>query len=53
MARLPWLSDVAPMAAEEAPLVSILFAARDEAEKLPAALQTLLAQDYPGSKSSP
>src|SRR5579863_2569775 len=51
MSRLPWLSDVAPIAfpagAEPAPLVSILFSARDEAEKLPAALATLLAQDYP------
>jgi glycosyltransferase involved in cell wall biosynthesis len=47
MARLPWLSDVTPIAAESAPFVSIIFAARDEAEKLPAAIETLLAQDYP------
>ena len=47
MARLPWLSDVTPIASRDAPLVSIIFAARDEAEKLPAAIQTLLAQDYP------
>ena len=47
MARLPWLSDVTPIASEDAPLVSIIFAARDEAEKLPAAIETLLAQDYP------
>jgi glycosyltransferase involved in cell wall biosynthesis len=47
MAGLPWLSDAAPIASEGAPLVSIVFAARDEAEKLPAAIQTLLAQDYP------
>ena len=47
MAGLPWLSDAAPIASEDAPLVSIVFAARDEAEKLPAAIQTLLAQDYP------
>lgn len=47
MARLPWLSDVAPIISQDAPLVSIIFAARDEAEKLPAALETLLAQDYP------
>ena len=46
MARLPWLSH--PLEGSEAlPFVSILFAARDEAEKLPAAIQTLLAQDYP------
>ena len=47
MARLPWLSDVTPIASPEAPLVSVIFAARDEAEKLPAAIETLLAQDYP------
>jgi glycosyltransferase involved in cell wall biosynthesis len=47
MARLPWLSNVTPIAAQDAPLVSIIFAARDEAEKLPAAMKTLLAQDYP------
>jgi hypothetical protein len=32
---------------EDAPRVSILFSALDEAEKLPAALATFLAQDYP------
>lgn len=49
MSRLPWLSDAAPMAAtaSAAPVVSIIFSARDEAEKLPAALETLLAQNYP------
>jgi hypothetical protein len=47
MARLPWLSDVAPIDSQGAPPVSIIFAARDEAEKLPAAIETLLAQDYP------
>jgi glycosyltransferase involved in cell wall biosynthesis len=47
MARLPWLSDTTPIASANAPLVSIIFAARDEAEKLPAAIKTLLAQDYP------
>ncbi len=47
MARLPWLSDFSPNVSEDAPLVSIIFAARDEAEKLPAAIATLLAQDYP------
>jgi len=34
-------------AAADLPRVSILFSALDEAEKLPAALQTFLAQDYP------
>ncbi len=47
MARLPWLSSVTPAASQVFPPISIIFAARDEAEKLPAAIQTLLAQDYP------
>ncbi len=47
MARLPWLSGVTPNDSPDGPLISILFAARDEAEKLPAAIATLLAQDYP------
>ena len=49
MSRLPWISDVAPITAADpgAPLVSIIFSARDEAEKLPAALETMLAQNYP------
>ncbi len=47
MASLPWLSDIAPADTRNGPLVSIIFAARDEAEKLPAAIETLLAQDYP------
>ncbi len=46
MSRLPRLSDVKPCFADES-FVSVIFAARDEAEKLPAALATLLAQDYP------
>ncbi len=47
MSRLPWLSDAPLFASDGAPLISVIFAARDEAEKLPAAIQTLLAQDYP------
>jgi len=47
MSRLPWLRDAAPLSLQNAPLISVIFAARDEAEKLPAALATLLAQDYP------
>ena len=47
MARLPWLSQSPPLSAETAPLISVIFAARDEAEKLPAAIETLFAQDYP------
>ena len=46
MARLPWLSKVTPISSSDAPMISVIFAARDEAEKLPAALATLLAQDY-------
>src|SRR5271168_5059853 len=47
MARLPWLSDVSPLSSGSAAMISVIFAARDEAEKLPAAIATLLAQDYP------
>src|SRR5277367_1728759 len=47
MSRLPWLSDTLPASSGAAPMVSVIFAARDEAEKLPAALQTMLAQNYP------
>ena len=47
MAGLPWLSDTAPIVDPDGPFVSVIFAARDEAEKLPAAIETLLAQDYP------
>jgi len=45
--RLPWIKDFAPAADADCPRVSILFAARDEEEKLPAALETLSALDYP------
>jgi cellulose synthase/poly-beta-1,6-N-acetylglucosamine synthase-like glycosyltransferase len=41
------LADVAPLGDAECPSVSVIFAARDEAEKLPGALETLLALDYP------
>jgi glycosyltransferase involved in cell wall biosynthesis len=41
------LEDAAPLADADCPAVSILFGARDEAEKLPGALETLLALDYP------
>src|SRR5204862_6415982 len=46
--RLPWIKDFAPVADAECPRISILFAARDEEEKLPAALATLMEIDYPG-----
>src|SRR5712671_7871224 len=45
--RLPWIKDFAPANDAGCPRVSILFAARDEEEKLPAALVTLLEIDYP------
>jgi glycosyltransferase involved in cell wall biosynthesis len=41
------LADVTPLGDAECPRVSILFAARDEARKLPAALESFLALDYP------
>jgi hypothetical protein len=44
---IPSLKSVAPLNDPNCPSVSILFAARDEAEKLPAALETFLALDYP------
>ena len=44
---IPALKSVAPLNDAHCPSVSVLFAARDEAEKLPAALETFLALDYP------
>jgi hypothetical protein len=41
------LGDATPLADADCPTVSILFGARDEAEKLPGALATFLALDYP------
>jgi hypothetical protein len=38
---------IAPAADADCPSISILFAARDETEKLPGALATMLALDYP------
>lgn len=45
--RLPHLREVQPLADADCPSVSILFSARDEALKLPKALATLMALDYP------
>jgi glycosyltransferase involved in cell wall biosynthesis len=45
--RLPRIKDYAPAQDSECPRVSLIFAARDEEEKLPAALATLAALDYP------
>jgi glycosyltransferase involved in cell wall biosynthesis len=46
--RLPWIKDFTPASDADCPRMSILFAARDEEEKLPAALATLMEIDYPG-----
>ena len=45
--RLPWIQDSVPVPDSECPRVSLIFAARDEQEKLPTALATLVAIDYP------
>jgi glycosyltransferase involved in cell wall biosynthesis len=45
--RLPWIKDFAPAADADCPSISLIFAARNEEEKLPAALATLAALDYP------
>ena len=45
--KLPWIKDFSPAENSECPSISLIFAARDEEEKLPAALATLAALDYP------
>jgi len=45
--RLPWVRDFPPARDAECPRISVLFSARDEEEKLPAALRTLMEIDYP------
>ena len=45
--KLPWLRDFEPAFNADCPSVSILLAAREEEEKLPAALSTLMHIDYP------
>jgi glycosyltransferase involved in cell wall biosynthesis len=47
MARLPRLERFEPLEKSNCPRVSIMFAARDEAEKLSPALASLLSLDYP------
>lgn len=47
MMRLPRIERFAPLKTELCPRISVIFAARDEAEKLPGALETLLKLDYP------
>src|SRR5580692_1083721 len=45
--KLPWVADFAPAQDAACPRISLIFAARDEEEKLPAALATLAELDYP------
>ncbi len=47
MPQLPNLKDATPLGDSECPSVSVIFAARDEEEKMPRALASMLAQDYP------
>jgi hypothetical protein len=47
MLAVPYLAQTPPVADADAPSISLIFAARDEAEKLGDALATMLAQDYP------
>jgi glycosyltransferase involved in cell wall biosynthesis len=44
---LPWLNKFPPIADKNAPRISLIFAARDEEEKLPIAIQTLSTIAYP------
>jgi glycosyltransferase involved in cell wall biosynthesis len=44
---LPWLSKFPPIGNANAPRVSLIFAARDEQEKLPQALETVSKISYP------
>lgn len=45
--HLPFIKDFAPAPDADCPRVSLIFAARDEEEKLPAAIATLARVDYP------
>jgi glycosyltransferase involved in cell wall biosynthesis len=45
--HLPWIKDRAHAEDADCPRISVLFAARDEEDKLPAALATLAGIDYP------
>jgi cellulose synthase/poly-beta-1,6-N-acetylglucosamine synthase-like glycosyltransferase len=47
MMKLPRVERFAPLDKSKCPRISIMFAARDEAEKLPAAIASLLSLDYP------
>jgi Glycosyl transferase family 2 len=45
--HLPFIKNFAPASDPDCPRVSLIFAARDEEEKLPAAIATLATIDYP------
>ena len=45
--KLPWIKDFDPSTDADCPSISLIFAARDEEEKLPTALATLAKIDYP------
>jgi glycosyltransferase involved in cell wall biosynthesis len=45
--KIPWVKDSTAAENSACPSISLVFAARDEEEKLPAALATLAALDYP------
>jgi glycosyltransferase involved in cell wall biosynthesis len=47
VSSIPSLEDAPPLEDSECPQVSVLVAGRDEADKLPGALATFLALDYP------
>lgn len=47
LALLPRLGDLEPLKGGNCPKITIILAARDEAEKIAAALASMLAQDYP------
>jgi glycosyltransferase involved in cell wall biosynthesis len=46
-AQLPWLKSFEPSQDSACPRISLIFAALNEEDKLPAALATLIAIDYP------
>ena len=45
--HLPFIKDFAPASDADCPRISLIFAARDEEEKLPVAIATLAAIEYP------
>lgn len=47
MSHMPYIKKVPPARDDECPRISILFSARDEAEKMPRALEMFTALDYP------